>query len=173
MALSERVDLTENRDFAEHSDRSLDGSLLDLAAIASTRTHTLQLEMEAGEMSPSLKRIKIYPWNVFQMDEDPGLYGHYFSEDSLSNEMGFEVYGDVDYPFVLGNVSDRKVHKYILESEGGLHCDCCGKRYNIFDEIAFVFDKYYTIYTCKKCKARYIRQKYREDAFGNSSSSVL
>jgi hypothetical protein len=90
---------------------------------------------------------RFYPWSTFLIESEDYMSESYVSEDKVSQEVGFEVYGNLDSPFLTGNYSDRKVRKFILEDCYGLkHCERCGAKLNIFDEAK---GKYYGV-----CKSR-------------------
>lgn len=153
MILSDRVDLTEDRDFGRVPP-IMAPEFLNLSSELSMRTASIQLQISAGVEEPSFEVIHLYPWQLEEVSGDDRLYqDHYFTDDPWSNEMGFEIYGDPSNPFVLGNSSTRKVRKFMLKEEDCIHCDACGKELSLFDsEVPY-------LYLCRECSNReaYVR----------------
>lgn len=168
--LPSNIDLTIDRDFGMDSSADV-SDLLDMASIASAQVLSVELQMAAGASSPTVQHIKFYPWNIYEIDQDTVLHEGYFSEDAYSNLMGFEFWDEPEHAFVLGNVNDRRVAKYILSSEDGSHCDSCGKLLNLFDECPKSLNEYSTIITCKNCQVVYAYKRYKEDFLSIDSVS--
>lgn len=187
MGLSERVDLTENRDFRQDTfnyvpsvadtgtfsnDPSLGWREMDMIALRANANQRVAFDFDSEGASPTLRVVRIYPWNVYELDSDI-FHESWFSEDPESNMFGVEFWDTVDNPFVLGNRSDRRYAKWIMQSESGLHCDCCGKKLDLFDEVAFSGYKYDTILTCKHCKEEHIYGVHKENFLGRDQDLDL
>ena len=143
--LSRRVDLTSDRDFGPDMPRGWRWDAFahnhNMDAISSVRIEYSDSKGEHAVIH------RFYPWSTFLIESEDYMSESYVSEDKVSQEVGFEVYGDLDNPFLTGNYSDRKVRKFILEDCYGLkHCERCGAKLSIFDEAK---GKYYGV--CKRC----------------------
>lgn len=168
MALSERVDLTENRDFSEINDFRITPAILDMNAVASLRQAEVELQVQSGQDVPVVVLHKIYPWSVTELDNDVTIWEHASSFDFESNMVGFEFWDGYDRPFVLGNTSQRKTRKWMLEQESCFHCDRCGRKLNIFDQ-KYADRNNYRMYLCKYCCEDTIRERDWLGAFAHES----
>lgn len=163
MTLSDRVDLTPNRDFGFAQDNFRPG-VFDQLAFNSTRDLSVSLQVAAGVEEPVLTLRRFYPWNIHRIESDSFLSESCNSEDEASRMIGFEFWDDTDRPFVLGSYSERKTAKYLLEMESGDHCDCCGKKLDLFDE-QYTGSKHHLMFVCKHCRNKHIRDMQLQDVF--------
>lgn len=164
MTLPDNIDLTPDRDFG--SQIEFRPGIFDQLAFHSTRDLSVSLQVAAG-VDESLQIVlkRFYPWNIHKVESDSFLSESCNSEDEASRMIGFEFWDDTDRPFVLGSYSERKTAKYLLEMESGDHCDCCGKKLDLFDE-QYTGSKYHQIFVCKHCRNKHIRDMQFQDIFG-------
>ena len=122
-----------------------------------------------------------FPWYIKAVcsgDTDTS-HGLYYWNNSLSKEMGFNIYGELSNPFFTGNVSDMKDYAHTLEGYLVLDCNVetvcahCGKNNTIFDRPytrKALFDYYPPL--CKKCyllhKNVSALNRYKEQAIKNT-----
>lgn len=129
MTLSPRVDLTEHRDFRKELDFDLDLDLISFKYDADLFAPVVE-----GEF---VHIRRIYPWNVFDLDS-LDFPQSFQSEDELSMLVGFDFYGTVEHPFLTGDHNTRTMSRSVLQEEFGLHCECCGKELDIFDQELYI-----------------------------------
>lgn len=144
--LSSRVDLTVDRDFSSPDWSEVRSSWNSFAHAYNT---SVRLEWDSDVNADRVLLDRLYPWQIYPVESDYLLESPQF-DDVLSNELGFQLYGELEDPFVLGNYSDRRIRKLITEEYAGTHCESCGVKLNIFDR---VFSKYFSM--CKGCSLDY------------------
>lgn len=160
--LSRRVDLTADRDFGPPSLANFENWRWDAFAHAYNMEARSQIHIEYNDSKGEHVVIhRFYPWNIFLIESEDYMEESPHFSDPISNEVGFDVYGDLDRPFLMGNYSDRNVRKFILEDCYGLrHCERCGEKLNVFDE---AHSKYYGV--CKRCSTEHEFDRMKEQMF--------
>jgi len=163
------IDLTENRIF-QHND--------------SNESHNLSLFRSLY--------INKFAWNhnsprnekemsIVQKDNNV-----YFFKDKLSDEMGFNFYGELDNPFFTGNVSEFSMMKHTLEGYLVLDCNVeticarCGKQNTVFD-LPFTQEAVFSYYPplCRNCYEYHLEdnenpfKKYKEEEKNWSFDSAI
>lgn len=162
MTLPDNIDLTPDRDFGAMPELRRD--VANRLAFYSTVDLAVSLQISAGvDEHLRIVQKRFYPWAIYAVGAD-FLAESIDSEDEASRSIGFEFWDDCTRPFVLGDYATRKTSKHILEMESGEHCDCCGKKLDLFDE-QYTGSKYHQIFVCKNCRNEHIRDMQMQDVF--------
>ena len=145
MALSDRVDLTSNRDFGPQLTFTHD--MLDLLAYESQQEFTsIVYDLDPVEADVRLSVRRLYPWNIFKLDSTITLPEILYSDDELSQSIGVEFWDEPSHPFLLGSTAERIFNRRIIQEELTLNCYECGKELDALD-----FAESASVCTCRKC----------------------